>query len=260
MKKALIIILFLFLLSGCNKQKEILGVSRIDESMVCDEYCLLDLKVISSNKLEDIQVDNIYSDITYDYQVTNSNQNVKLNNNLEKNIYSYDLKIKVYNPVSISNIDLKINKQKYTFDIGSFSCLSKEYVLNENNGHLKCNIDVVNELNDETVCHKIKLENLTDRPILVKNIKQIENIKSEINICKAINQEIIKPIDQKCMAYSYVKSNNLYKLNYLIQVEYMYNGENYTTCFNIYDDDIIQSVSNVGSYILVDELCFGKSS
>ena len=80
MKKALVIILFLFLLSGCNTKKDLLGVSRIDESMVCEEYCMLDLKVISSTNLDTIQVDNLYSDIIYDYQVIDSNQELKLNN------------------------------------------------------------------------------------------------------------------------------------------------------------------------------------
>ena len=260
MKKALIIILFLFLLSSCKTKKDILGVSRIDESMVCEEYCSLDLKVISSSKLETIQVDNIYSDTTYDYQVISSNENIKLNNDLDKKIYSYDLKIKVYNPVNISDIDLKIDKEKYTFNIGNFSCLSKEYILNESNNHLKCSIEQVNELNKSVVCHKINLENITDRPIFIREIKQIENTISKIDICKSLDQEIVNPIDTKCMAYSYVKSDNLYKMSYLIQVEYIYNGENYTTCFNIYDDDIVESASSIGSYILVDELCFGRSS
>ena len=141
MKKALVIILFLFLLSGCNTKKDLLGVSRIDESMVCEEYCMLDLKVISSTNLNTIQVDNLYSDIIYDYQVIDSNQELKLNNKLDKKIYSYDLKIKIYNPTTINNIDLKIDEEKYTFDIGNFSCLSKDQVLNEQNTHLTFNVE-----------------------------------------------------------------------------------------------------------------------
>ena len=254
MKKALVIILFLFLLSGCNTKKDLLGVSRIDESMVCEEYCMLDLKVISSTNLNTIQVDNLYSDIIYDYQVIDSNQELKLNNKLDKKIYSYDLKIKIYNPTTINNIDLKIDEEKYTFDIGNFSCLSKDQVLNEQNTHLTFNV----EKSDST--HKINLTNMTDRPIIVTNISCINTSKNNVKVCRNLETSMIKAIQKECMAYTYFDKENIYTMNYLIQVDYIYNGNTYTVCYTISDSNIIESVSSVGSYILVDESCFTKSS
>ena len=254
MKKALVIILFLFLLSGCNTQKDLLGVSRIDESMVCEEYCMLDLKVISSTNLNTIQVDNLYSDIIYDYQVIDSNQELKLNNKLDKKIYSYDLKIKIYNPTTINNIDLKIDEEKYTFDIGNFSCLSKDQVLNEQNTHLTFNV----EKSDST--HKINLTNMTDRPIIVTNISCINTSKNNVKVCRNLETSMIKAIQKECMAYTYFDKENIYTMNYLIQVDYIYNGNTYTVCYTISDSNTTESVSSVGSYILVDESCFTKSS
>jgi uncharacterized protein YcfL len=254
MKKALVIILFLFLLSGCKTKKDLLGVSRIDESMVCEEYCTLDLKVISSNILNTIQVDNIYSDTIYDYQVINSNQELKLNNKLDEKIYSYDLKIKIYNPTRINHVDLMIDKEKYTFDIGNFSCLSKDQVLNEQNTHLTCNIEKSDSL------HKINLENMTDRPIIVTDISIINTLNNNVKVCRNLDTSMIKAIQKECMAYTYFNKENIYKMNYLVQVDYIYNGDTYTVCYSINDSNIIESVSSIGSYILVDESCFTKSS
>lgn len=254
MKKALVIILFLFLLSGCNTKKDLLGVSRIDESMVCEEYCMLDLKVISSTNLNTIQVDNLYSDIIYDYQVIDSNQELKLNNKLDKKIYSYDLKIKIYNPTTINNIDLKIDEEKYTFDIGNFSCLSKDQVLNEQNTHLTFNV----EKSDSK--HKINLTNMTDRPIIVTNISCINTSKNNVKVCRNLETSMIKAIQKECMAYTYFDKENIYTMNYLLQVDYIYNGNTYTVCYTISDSNTTESVSSVGSYILVDESCFTKSS
>lgn len=254
MKKALVIILFLFLLSGCNTKKDLLGVSRIDESMVCEEYCMLDLKVISSTNLNTIQVDNLYSDIIYDYQVIDSNHELKLNNKLDKKIYSYDLKIKIYNPTTINNIDLKIDEEKYTFDIGNFSCLSKDQVLNEQNTHLTFNV----EKSDSK--HKINLTNMTDRPIIVTNISCINTSKNNVKVCRNLETSMIKAIQKECMAYTYFDKENIYTMNYLIQVDYIYNGNTYTVCYTISDSNTTESVSSVGSYILVDESCFTKSS
>lgn len=251
MKKALVIILFLFLLSGCNTKKDLLGVSRIDESMVCEEYCMLDLKVISSTNLNTIQVDNLYSDTIYDYQVVTTNQELKLNNKLDKKIYSYDLKIKIYNPTIINNIDLMIDEEKYTFDIGNFSCLSKDQVLNEQNTHINCSIEKSNS------SHKINLENMTDRPIIVTDILCINN---NVKVCRNLETSMVKAIQKECMAYTYFDKENIYTMNYLIQVDYIYNGDTYTVCYNITDSNITESVSSIGSYILVDESCFTKSS
>lgn len=254
MKKALIIILFLFLLSGCNTKKDLLGVSRIDESTICEEYCTLDLKVISSTILNTIQVDNLYADTIYDYQVVNSNKELKLNNNLDKKIYSYDLKIKIYNPTIINNVDLIIDEEKYTFDIGNFSCLSKDQVLNEHNTHLTCSVD------KSDISHNIKLKNMTDRPILITDISIINTHTNNVKICRNLETSMIKAIQEESIAYTYFDKENIYKMNYLIQVDYIYNGDTYTTCYSINDSNIIESVSSMGSHILVDESCFTKSS
>lgn len=247
MKKALIIVLFLFLLSGCNVKKDLLGVSRINESSVCEEYCLLELKVISSTILNDIQVESLYVDTIYDYQVVNSIDEVKLNNDIYNKIYNYDLKIKIYYPTKINNVDLKINNKIHTFDIGSFKCLSIDQKDYEPSTYLKCLVED----------NKIKLKNLTDRPILINNIEVLSN--DNIRVCKNLETNIIKAIDTKCMAYVYLEMDDLYKMNYYLKVDYTYNGDCITNYFKVDKQNISKSSSSIGSYILVDEACFVKS-
>ena len=68
MKKLLIIILFLFLLSSCGKEEKMIGISRINESVVCEEYCILELKVISTSILNNIKLISLYISL-YSYYI-----------------------------------------------------------------------------------------------------------------------------------------------------------------------------------------------
>ena len=128
------------------------------------------------------------------------------NNKLDEKIYSYDLKIKIYNPTRINHVDLMIDKEKYTFDIGNFSCLSKDQVLNEQNTHLTCNIEKSDSL------HKINLENMTDRPIIVTDISIINTLKNNVKVCRNLDTSMIKAIQKECMAYTYFNKENTLKI------------------------------------------------
>ena len=65
---------------------------------------------------------------------------------------------------------------------------------------------------------------------------------------------------KKNITYKYKEKKNIYTMNYIRQIDNIYNGNTYTVCYTISDSNIIESVSSVGSYILVDESCFTKSS
>lgn len=254
MKKLLIIILFLFLLCGCGKNEEMLiGVSRINESVVCDEYCVLDLKVISTGKLEDIKLESINVNANYDYTVDNSKKEVKISEDVEKKIYSYDLSIKVFEPVNITSVDLIIDQEIYNFDIGSFKCLEKD---TEDLEHLKCFSTRTNDLTKGTASHKLNILNRTDKQIMITDIK-LKTIDENIKVCKNLKTKIIDSNERVVMANCFVSiDKDLYKLNYFLEISYIYNGISYKTHFRINDTSISESVTNIGSSIVVDKSCF----
>lgn len=255
MKKLLIFILFLFLLSGCDNKKElILGVSRIDESKVCEEYCTLDLKIISSEELDDISLNNIYSDVTYDYKVNKSSKDIKLTEDTEQKMYSYDLSIRVYNPAEIETIDLEIDNEKYTFNIGNFSCLERK---TDYTTHLKCHWKRTNDLTSDTVLHTLNFVNMTDEAIIISDIKVRNDAYSTINIRKNLKNDLVSKKSSEEIAYCFIEmEESLYNLSYIIEVSYIYNGKVNNTYFKISDNSIVESVSSVGTYVLVDESCF----
>lgn len=262
MKKLLIIILFLFLLCGCKNEKDlILGISRIDESKVCEEYCTLDLKIISSQELENVYLDNIYSTASYDYQISSSSKEVRITGQEEQKIYGYDLHIRVFQPTTINSIDLEIDRQKYTFDIGTFKCLNYttntmvDYTKEE---HLQCVTSSVQELNSQVVCHNLQLVNMTDRTIIIGDIILKEKSEySDIRVCRSLDDKIVHSQDSKTTS-CYVENAevDLCSLGYVIEVSYVYKGELYYTYFEIGDTSMVEAVSDVGSYIAVEESCF----
>lgn len=255
MKKLLIFILFLFLLSGCNNKKElILGVSRIDESKVCEEYCTLDLKIISSEELDDISLNNIYSDVTYDYKINKTSKEIKLTEDTEQKMYSYDLSIRVYNPTEIETIDLEIDNEKYTFNIGNFSCLERK---TDYTTHLKCYWQKNKNLTSGTVLHTLNFVNMTDEPIIISDVKLRNDTYSTINIRKNLKTDLVSEKKSEEIAYCFIEMDeSLYNLSYIIEVSYIYNGKVNDTYFRISDSSEVESVSSIGAYMLVDRSCF----
>ncbi len=255
MKKLLIFILFLFLLSGCNnKKKLILGVSRIDESKVCEEYCTLDLKIISSAELSNISLNNIYSDVTYDYEVSKTNKDIKLTENAEQKMYSYDLSIRIYNPTKIENIDLEIDNEKYTFSIGNFACLARK---TDYTTHLQCEWLKTQDLTSDTILHTLNFINTTDEPVIISDLKVRNDPNSRITIRKNLKTNLVSKNASEEIAYCFVKiKDSLYNLSYIVEVSYIYNGNVNNTYFQISDSSVVESVSSVGAYMLVDKSCF----
>lgn len=255
MKKLLIFMLFIFILCGCERKKDlILGISRVDESKICEEYCTLDLKVISSEELNKITLNNIYSDVTYDYEVNKTSKDIKLSEKPEQRIYSYDLLIKVYNPVEIEKVDLEIDNEKYTFNIGNFSCLSKT---TDRTTHLKCLWNKNKDLTKSNLLYTLKFVNTTDEPIVISSVKLKNNTFCDVNICKNLKTDVIPQKKSQDIAYCFVQlKDGLYNLSYHLEVEYIYKGKVNCTYFKISDSTEVESASNVGTYILVDKSCF----
>lgn len=254
MKKLLIIILFLFLLCGCGKNEEMLiGVSRINESVVCDEYCVLDLKVISNDILENIKLESINVNANYDYKVAESKKEIKISEDVEKKIYSYDLSIKVFDPVNITNIDLIIDQEVYNFDIGSFKCLDSNVSVLE---HIKCFSTRTNDLSSGLVSHEINIQNNMNKEVLITGIS-LETIDENIRVCKNLKTKIIESNEKVEMANCFVSiEEDLYNLNYILKIGYIYNGYFYETYFNVNDSGYSESVSNIGTSLVVDKSCF----
>ncbi len=251
MKRLLIIILFLFLFTGCKKEEDfILGISRIDDSKICEEYCIMELKIISSANLDNIYLDSINANSNYEYQVQKSNNQIRVEDN---NLYAYDLIVKVFEPTSIEKIDLMINDKKYHFNIGIFNCLQKE-TINSNSLHLDFELETFQELNSDVVHHKIVVTNKTEKGIVLGDIKvQNENIQ----VCSNIQTNFINSQETTLVADCFVwKQEDLYKLGYVLEIYYAYNGKMFKTYFNITDDaskDINTSSTNT---IIMDKSCF----
>ncbi|MBQ8292554.1 MAG: hypothetical protein IJX78_01955 [Bacilli bacterium] len=257
MKKAISILSFIFLLlviCSCSSKKDlILGVSRVDENKICEEYCLLDLRVISSEVLDEVVLDNIYSDTTYDYQVNQTTKDIRISEDVEKKIYSYDLEIKIYNPVTVNKIDLVVDDESYTFDIGNFTCLENQ----EKETHLKCLTLFKGELNDENLSHELRFINLMDKGIVISDIQVINALDSDIRVCMNLKDDLVPKKSYNDIASCFVNtSDDVYRLNYIIEVKYLYNGGSYTTYFEISDSSYVEATSSSGSYILVDQECF----
>ncbi len=254
MKKLLIIILFLFLLCGCEKKEELLiGVSRINESAVCEEYCTLNLKIIASDEIDEIKLENLNANTNYDYQVSKSKKEIKISEDMEKRIYSYDLMIKLFNPASVSNIDLLIDQESYNFDIGSFKCLEKDK--NELT-HLKCFSTRTNDLEKGVVNHKLNILNKTDKRIMITDIS-LKTLDDNIKVCKNLKTKIIQSNERSEMANCFVSiPEDLYNLNYIVTINYIYEGMSYESYFRINDSGYVESVSNLGSTVVVDKSCF----
>lgn len=254
MKKLLIIILFLFLLCGCSKKDDVLiGVSRINESVICEEYCTLDLKIISTGSLESIKLENLNVNTNYDYTVEKSKKEIKIAEDFEKKIYSYDLSIKLFAPANITSVDLIIDQENYTFNIGSFKCLEKD---NETFEHLKCYSTKSSDLTKGTVNHKLNILNKTTKPVMITDISLKTN-DEDIRVCKNLKTKIIDSNEKVVMANSFVYIDEaLYNLNYFLEISYIYEGNSYKTYFRINDTSMVETVSSGGSSIVVDKSCF----
>ncbi len=255
MKKLLIIvILFLFLVCGCGKKEEtLIGISRINESVICEEYCVLDLKVISTKILEDIELESLNVNTDYDYSIEASKKEIKIADAMEKKIFSYDLSIKVFNPVNITNIDLIIDEENYNFNIGNFKCLEKP---NPTFKHIECFSTITNDLNKGTINHKINILNKVDKTILITEIS-LESDDENIMVCKNLKDKVIALGKEKEMANCYVSiDEDLYNLSYVLKIGYIYNGNFYETRYSVKDPGYVESVSNIGTSIVVDEACF----
>lgn len=255
MKKLLIIvILFLFLVCGCGKKEEtLIGISRINESVICEEYCVLDLKVISTKILEDIELESLNVNTDYDYSIEASKKEIKIADAMEKKIYSYDLSIKVFNPVNITNIDLIIDEENYNFNIGSFKCLEKT---NSSSNHIECFSTITNDLNKGTINHKINILNKADKQVFITEVK-LESGDENIIVCKNLKDKVIIDNKEKEMANCYVSINeDLYNLSYVLKIGYVYKGDFYEYLYNVKDSGYVESVSNIGTSIVVDEACF----
>ena len=185
----LIIILFLFLLCGCGKKDDLLiGVSRINESVVCEEYCTMNLKIISSEELESIALENIDTNVNYDYKVKDSSKEVRIADNEEKKIYSYDLSIHLFDPVEVNNIELSIDKKQYSFNIGTFTCLERS---KKEEKHLDCNIIKKGNLDVGTNRHVIDIVNKSNQTIIINDIKLKEKTNQGIMVCKVFKDNLI---------------------------------------------------------------------
>ena len=253
MKKLLIVILFLFLLCSCGKEEKMIGISRINESVICEEYCSLELKVISTSALNDIKLESLNVDINYDYQVQESKKEVKLTDSIDKKIYSYDLSIKVYDPVKITNVFLVIDKETYNFNIGSFMCLSKKI---EDVNHIKCFSSFTNDLTKGYTNHKLNIFNKTDKTIMITDVS-LASSDENIIVCKNFKSKIIRNQDNMEIAHCYMNIvDDLYKASYVLKIEYIYDGNFYETYYHVNDTGYSETVSNIGTSLLVEKSCF----
>lgn len=254
-KTLLVIILFLFLLCGCNNKDDLLiGVSRINESVVCEEYCTMDLKIIASEELENITLENINASVNYDYKIKESNKEVRLAEKEEKKIYSYDLSIQLFDPVEVNNIELNIDDEKYSFNIGTFTCLERSKKTKE---HLDCNVVKNGNLLEGMTHHVVKIVNKSDEPVIISTVKLKDQTNQDILVCQTFKDNLILSNKSKEMANCYLDINNsLYSLNYLLEVSYIYKGKVYETFFEVKDSSKLESVSNLESVLVVDQSCF----
>lgn len=255
MKKILIIILFVFLLCSCNKKEDLMiGVSRINETKICEEYCSFDLKVISSKELESMSLENIDAEVSYDYQIKKADKEIRIADALEEKIYSYDLTIKVFGPVMVNNIQMAIDNESYTFDVGTIRCLEKS---TETSNHIETSIVKDGNLLTGSNHHKINIVNKSDRPIIVSDVKLKDQVDSNILVCQSLKDNLILSNKTKEMANCYIDvDNGLYSINYLLEVSYIYEGKIYETFLEVNDSSVSNSVSDLGSYLVVDRLCF----
>ena len=253
MKKLLIVILFLFLLSSCGKEEKMIGISRINESVVCEEYCILELKVISTSILNNIKLESLNVDVNYDYQIQESKKEVKLTDSIDKKIYSYDLSVKVYDPVQITNVDLIIDEEKYNLNIGSFKCLSQKL---EDVNHIKCFSNMTNDLTKGYTNHKLNIFNQTNKVIMITDVS-LASLDENITVCKNFKAKIVRNQEEMEIANCYVNiTEDLYKVNYVLKIEYIYDGIFYETYYHINDTGYSESVSNIGTSLLVGKSCF----
>ena len=198
-------------------------------------------------------MEKIDANVEYDYKIKESVKEVKVEEDTRK-IYSYDLSIQVFNPTKIKNIDLKIEDEIYKFDIGKFECLEKR---DNTTAHLECSVDKTGNLIDGTTHHKINISNKSDRPIIISTISLLSDDVSDIKVCKNIRNDLILSDTIESMADCYIESDEgMYRVNYLLEVSYIYKGRVYETYFKITDSSVVESVSNLSSEIVVDIKCF----
>lgn len=249
MKKHLIIfILFFFLLVACNKASSptLLAIGKVDITTVCEEKCQLNLKLLSSEKLENIKVKSINSSISYEARVTpNTNAQVLMDNNSIKSTNAYLVTLDFHAPVLISKMTLAVNGKDYQFDIGRFQCKAKSD-MPKKAAHLQVitnDLATFASINNITQDHYF--QNLTKHPIIITDIVLLPSLSlKEANVTKVGPRErILSAFSQKKLSSLFVRDSDkiLHAGRYLLGVSYIYEGDYYDTYFEVglnYQDEV----------------------